>query len=113
MSPDERWYVYGMDSGSVGKAKSPIAVDVVNATLASGNTVSGGPNSLAEWDEDVWRITPGVVLSTGQPPVEIVFTGISTTATPSRLKFRAVASGSSASMARRSSFTTTPQINGS
>lgn len=99
-SADERWYVYGLDTGSFATAKSPFAVDVESATLVRGTTASGGMSSLAERDENYWRIKPGIVFSSGQAPIQLVIEGTAPASTASRLTFGVVAGASASALSQ-------------
>lgn len=100
-SPDERWFIYGLDTGTFAIARSPFDAGVESAQLARGNTLSGGPASLNERDGNYWRIRPGAVLSSSMPPIELVLTGTSPSAAASRLSFSAVLGASASALAQK------------
>ena len=90
ISRDERWYAYGLATGTFATAKNPFASDVVSATLARGITLSGGPQSLSMADQNYWLLRPGPVLSATEAPVQVILNGTAAAETASRFTFNIV-----------------------
>jgi WD40 repeat protein len=89
-SADEKWYAYGLDSGTFATAKSPFYGPVTSATLVRGVTVSGGLNALAECDQVYWQFRPGPTLTSAEPPVRLVMNSTAPAETASRMTFTIV-----------------------
>jgi WD40 repeat protein len=100
-SPDERWFIYGLDTGTFAVARSPFDAGVESAQLVRGASMAGGFASLNERDGDYWRLRPGTVLSSSMPPIEVVALGTAPSATASRLSFTAVLGASATALEQK------------